>query len=135
MARDRVVVAAAPERVFEVLSDPFAYGHWVVGTRQVLGAEGSWPQPGSSLRYDAGVGPLRVRDQTVVLSAVARARSRERACARAVVLPLAAEACGGPRGARRETRHLERHLLSTIEPRPRIEAASLEEVAQRLEAL
>jgi uncharacterized protein YndB with AHSA1/START domain len=71
MARDSVVVAAAPERVFEVLSDPFAYGHWVVGTRQVLGAHGPWPQPGSSLSYDAGFGPLRVRDRTVVLAAEA----------------------------------------------------------------
>jgi|SRR3954452_10757529 uncharacterized protein YndB with AHSA1/START domain len=69
MARDSVLVAAAPQRVFDILSDPFAYSDWVVGTRQILGAYGPWPQPGASLRYDAGVGPLRVRDRTVVVAA------------------------------------------------------------------
>ena len=67
MARDSVKVSAPPERVFEVLSDPFAYGHWVVGTRQVLGYDGPWPKTGASLRYDTGVGPVRLRDRTIVL--------------------------------------------------------------------
>lgn len=69
MSRDTITVAASPERVFEVLSDPYSYGHWVVGTRRILGHDGPWPQPGSSLRYDAGIGPLRMRDRTIVLAA------------------------------------------------------------------
>ena len=69
MARSTVHIGAPPDRVFEVLSDPFSYGHWVVGTRQVLGTEGPWPESGASLRYEAGLWPLRMRDRTIVLGA------------------------------------------------------------------
>ena len=69
MARDSISVAAPPARVFEVLSDPFAYGDWVVGTRTILGVDGPWPDAGASLVYELGLGPLRMRDRTFAVMA------------------------------------------------------------------
>jgi uncharacterized protein YndB with AHSA1/START domain len=68
VARNSISVAASPERVFEVLSDPFAYGDWVVGTRAILGVDGPWPEAGASLRYELGLGPLRMRDRTFAIA-------------------------------------------------------------------
>jgi uncharacterized protein YndB with AHSA1/START domain len=67
MSRDHISVAASPERVFEVLSDPFTYGHWVVGTKTIPEADPEWPAPGASLRYVAGAGPLTLSDHTRVV--------------------------------------------------------------------
>jgi uncharacterized protein YndB with AHSA1/START domain len=68
MPRDSITIAAPPDRVFEVLSDPDAYGEWVVGAG-VLGGDARWPKPGTSLRYEMSLGPLRVRDRTLVVEA------------------------------------------------------------------
>jgi uncharacterized protein YndB with AHSA1/START domain len=67
VARDRISISAPPERVFAVLSDPSAYGDWVVGTKAVPEADATWPEPGASLRYVAGAGPVRFSDRTRVL--------------------------------------------------------------------
>lgn len=67
MARDTVHVEAATDRVFAVLSDPWAYGEWVVGTA-VVDADEAWPEPGSSLRYRVAAGPVSLwSDRTLVL--------------------------------------------------------------------
>lgn len=68
MAVSEISVAAAPERVFAVLSDRASYGAWVVGTAGTRPAEGAWPAPGSSLRYRLA-GPVPLSERTVVLAA------------------------------------------------------------------
>ena len=67
MARDRTEIAATPETVFAVLEDAMSYDHWVVGPRTV-GFEKPWPKIGGALKYEAGIGPLRLRDRTVVVA-------------------------------------------------------------------
>jgi uncharacterized protein YndB with AHSA1/START domain len=68
MAVSETHVAATPDEVFAVLSDRTRYGDWVVGTQKTVPAHGDWPEPGSALRYST-VGPLPLRDETVVLAA------------------------------------------------------------------
>ena len=67
MARTEIVIDAPPQRVFAVLSDPGAYGEWVVGTRAIHGADPEWPAPGSALRHSVGAGPLVLSDRTYVV--------------------------------------------------------------------
>jgi uncharacterized protein YndB with AHSA1/START domain len=59
MARNEVLIDAAPEQVFAVLADPQAYPEWVLGAQQVREADRSWPAPGSRFSHRVGVGPLR----------------------------------------------------------------------------
>jgi uncharacterized protein YndB with AHSA1/START domain len=67
MARASIEVAAPPDAVWDVLADPAAYGDWVVGTKHVVRADGEWPDVGSALEYELGVGPIGVGDRTVVV--------------------------------------------------------------------
>jgi uncharacterized protein YndB with AHSA1/START domain len=66
MARTVRRIAATPERIFEVLSDPDSYGYWVVGSKEVRDADADWPTPGSRFHHTVGVGPLEVKDHTSV---------------------------------------------------------------------
>jgi uncharacterized protein YndB with AHSA1/START domain len=59
-------IAAAPERVFEVLADGWQYTGWVVGASHIRAVEPSWPQVGSRIHHSFGAWPLMVRDETVV---------------------------------------------------------------------
>ena len=65
MAIDDVHINAPPARVFAVLSDRDQYQRWVVGTEHTTDAEGDWPEPGSTLRYEVA-GPLKLSNRTVV---------------------------------------------------------------------
>lgn len=67
MARNRTFIPVPPERVFEVLSDPFTYQEWVVGTSKIRGADPEYPQVGSRLHHRVGLGPIGVRDHTEVI--------------------------------------------------------------------
>jgi uncharacterized protein YndB with AHSA1/START domain len=67
MARNERLIPASPERVFAVLSDPDAYGHWVVGSDVVRDADETWPEVGSRFHHRVGVGPLKVNDHTEVV--------------------------------------------------------------------
>ena len=58
---------ASPERVFEVLSDPENYGHWVVGSRFIRGADPGFPATGTRFYHQVGFGPIRINDNTEVL--------------------------------------------------------------------
>jgi hypothetical protein len=69
MARVSINVGAVAETVWEVLADTSAYADWVVGTKGVVRADAAWPQVGSSLEYELGVGPIAVGDRTVVVEA------------------------------------------------------------------
>src|SRR5688572_9599186 len=66
-ARNRTFIPLPPERVFAVLSDPFTYQEWVVGTSKIRDADDNYPEVGSRLYHRIGLGPLGIRDHTEVL--------------------------------------------------------------------
>jgi len=67
VARVSIEIGAPPDLVWGVLADAEAYGDWVVGTKHVVRADAGWPEPGSALEYELGVGPVTVRDRTTVV--------------------------------------------------------------------
>ena len=81
-AENEITIAAPPERVFAVLSDPERYVDWVVGTRDTHGVDEEWPAEGAKLAYEVGAGPATFRDYTEVVASepphrlVLRARMR-----------------------------------------------------------
>ena len=91
MARNRIVIEAPRDRVFGVLSDPSSYGYWVVGSREVRAADSNWPAKGSKFHHTVGLGPLTIKDHTLVeevdapRSLVLRARSRPLGAARVAI--------------------------------------------------
>ncbi len=66
MAHNEIDVAAAPEVVFDVLSDPRSYARWVVGSQKIRRADDHFPAPGSAFDHAVGVGPLRLKDHSAV---------------------------------------------------------------------
>jgi uncharacterized protein YndB with AHSA1/START domain len=68
MARNERLIAASPERVFSVLSDPDSYGHWVVGSDTIRDADDGWPAVGTRFHHRVGVGPIKINDHTEVLA-------------------------------------------------------------------
>ena len=91
--------AAPPERVWQVLADPYSYDRWVLGTATIRDTDDSWPQPGARLYHSFGPWLLRLPDHTEVLAAepphrlALEARARPWARVRAELL-LAAEGTG-----------------------------------------
>lgn len=69
MTRTETFIDAPPERVFDVLADPDAYAHWVVGSDTIRDADHDFPAVGSKFHHRVGVGPLKVNDHTEVLDA------------------------------------------------------------------
>jgi hypothetical protein len=69
MALNRTIVNATPERVFEILLDPYAYGDWVPGAKRVRGVDSHWPRSGSAFHHTQGLQLGRVRDHTEVVHA------------------------------------------------------------------
>lgn len=59
-----------PEVAFEVLSDGWLYGLWVVGASHIRDVDDNWPQVGSKIYHAFGAWPLLVRDQSEVLENV-----------------------------------------------------------------
>jgi uncharacterized protein YndB with AHSA1/START domain len=72
-------VDAPPERCFEVLSDPRSYAYWVVGSREIRGADPDWPARGSKFHHTFEGG---IQDHTVVEEVEPNRRLRMRAKAR-----------------------------------------------------
>lgn len=66
MARNEQLIDASPETVFGVLSDPRSYAYWVLGSMEIRDSDESWPAVGSRFDHTIGLGPLKVKDQTVV---------------------------------------------------------------------
>jgi NAD(P)-dependent dehydrogenase (short-subunit alcohol dehydrogenase family)/uncharacterized protein YndB with AHSA1/START domain len=73
-SRNRTFIPLPPERVFEVLSDPFTYQEWVVGTSKIRDADGDYPDVGARLYHRIGLGPLGIRDHTEILELVPNRR-------------------------------------------------------------
>jgi uncharacterized protein YndB with AHSA1/START domain len=67
VARSDIFIAAPPERVFEVLSDPQSYAYWVVGSDKIRAADPEFPAVGSRFHHRVGTGPLKIDDHTEVL--------------------------------------------------------------------
>jgi uncharacterized protein YndB with AHSA1/START domain len=82
MARNSRVIGATPDRIFAVLSDPDSYGHWVVGSDTIRGADDGWPAVGTRFHHRVGFGPIKVNDHTEVLAADPPRRLQMRARAR-----------------------------------------------------
>jgi uncharacterized protein YndB with AHSA1/START domain len=66
LPRNRCRIDAPPRRVFAALADPRSYAYWVVGSQEIRGADPDWPAVGSAFHHTVGIGPLRVKDHTVV---------------------------------------------------------------------
>jgi uncharacterized protein YndB with AHSA1/START domain len=66
LPRNRCRIDAPPRRVFAALADPRSYAYWVVGSNRVRGADPDWPAVGSAFHHAVGLGPLKVKDHTVV---------------------------------------------------------------------
>jgi len=58
MARNQIDVQATVDDIFDVLRDPYSYSDWVVGTKEIVDADESWPAVGSGFRFRVGAGPV-----------------------------------------------------------------------------
>jgi uncharacterized protein YndB with AHSA1/START domain len=67
VAVNEIEIAAPPEAVFDVLSDASLYAHWVVGAKEIRGADPGFPQRGTRFFHTVGVGPLTLKDNSKVL--------------------------------------------------------------------
>jgi uncharacterized protein YndB with AHSA1/START domain len=67
VAVNEIEIAAPPEAVFDVLSDASLYAHWVVGAKEIRGADPGFPQRGTRFFHTVGVGPLTLKDHSTVL--------------------------------------------------------------------
>jgi hypothetical protein len=67
VARD---VAAARQRVWDVLADGWTYSGWVVGNSRIRAVSSNWPAPGSRILHSIGAWPAAINDETVVESCV-----------------------------------------------------------------
>src|SRR4051794_15631044 len=56
MATNETHVDASPEAVWDVLSDPYAYPKWVVGTDRTVEADADWPIPESKFKVHIALG-------------------------------------------------------------------------------
>lgn len=101
MARNTINVNAPPERVYEVLLDPWAYPRWVVGARTVRGVDDDWPAVGSRFHHTVGVPPVHTHDTTKLVETVepslvvldARARPFGEAFVKITIQPAARGSC------------------------------------------
>jgi hypothetical protein len=66
MAERKTHVNVPPRKVFGVLRDGQSYARWVLGTKDVRSVDARWPKVGSTLQFTAGLGPLHLKDRTVV---------------------------------------------------------------------
>lgn len=66
MAQNERYIDASPDEVFMVLADPRGYAYWVIGSVAIREADDAWPAPGTRFHHTVGMGPLRIKDHTVV---------------------------------------------------------------------
>jgi len=55
---------AAPEQVYDVLSRPPMYAHWVVGSRSIERHDAGWPASGTRFEHTQGKWPVIIHDET-----------------------------------------------------------------------
>lgn len=64
MSTNHIVIDAAPEDVWTVLSDAYRYHEWVVGAQTIRDADEDWPRPGTTMHHAVGLPPLVIPDHT-----------------------------------------------------------------------
>lgn len=69
MAENHTYVDAPPDAVFDVLADADSYAHWVVGSSEIRGTEGDWPEPGSRFHHTQGAYGVGLKDSTESIAA------------------------------------------------------------------
>ena len=69
MAENHAYVDAPPDAVFDVLADAGSYAHWVVGSSEIRGVEGDWPEPGSKFHHTQGFFGVGLKDSTLSIAA------------------------------------------------------------------
>jgi len=74
MAVLNVLVERDTQQVWDVLSDGWSYADWVVGTRRIRDVDARWPEQGSQIRYELGIGRWTIEDYTTVRLAEPRQR-------------------------------------------------------------
>jgi uncharacterized protein YndB with AHSA1/START domain len=90
MAKNSLTIDAPPAEVWAVLADARTYEHWVVGCDDIRAVEGDWPAVGSRFFHTVGVGPVKTKDNTVVVESepnerlVLEARARPAGVARVI---------------------------------------------------
>ncbi|WP_338703328.1 SRPBCC family protein [Streptomyces sp. Q6] len=109
MAKRHRVIKVSPLVVWAVLADETRYAQWVVGTAESRPVDGpQWPRTGAALEYEVRLGPVRLRNETVV-----------RYCEEGTVLELEAKA--GALGTARiclALRPWGEHCLVTVDEHP-----------------
>ncbi|MFD0312995.1 SRPBCC family protein [Streptomyces flavalbus] len=66
MAVRHRLIQATPEAVWAVLADGGRYVEWVVGPSNVTPEAGHWPEVGATIVYQVRLGPVRLRNESVV---------------------------------------------------------------------
>ncbi|MDP8927206.1 MAG: SRPBCC family protein [Actinomycetota bacterium] len=67
MSRNERVINAPHEEIFDVILKPKNFPYWVLGTKDMRGADEDWPAVGSSFHHSVGVGPMQIDDVSTVL--------------------------------------------------------------------
>jgi hypothetical protein len=67
MSTIKLDVPAAPNELFDVLSDGWMYAGWVVGASHIRDVDENWPEPGSRIHHTVGVWPATISDSTEVV--------------------------------------------------------------------
>ena len=98
MARNSTTVNAPPQIVFDVLADPCAYEHWVVGNKAVRHFDDAWPAPGAEFHHTVGFGPVATKDKTTVVEAEPARRLVLEARAMPVGIARGRRQCGSTYG-------------------------------------
>ena len=69
MSENHAYIDAPPDAVFDVLADARTYAHWVVGSSEIRGVEGDWPEPGSTFHHTQGFFGVGLKDSTTSIAA------------------------------------------------------------------
>ena len=67
MAVNKIEIDRAVEQVFSVLSDPYSYEQWVVGSSEIRDVDGVWPGVGSTFHHTQFLPRVGLKDTTTVL--------------------------------------------------------------------
>jgi hypothetical protein len=68
------MIAADPERVFSVLTDPWMLPVWVVGATHIRDVDEGWPHPPARVHHQVGAWPFAISDATAVVECEAPRR-------------------------------------------------------------
>src|SRR3954471_4537849 len=67
MSSNAISMSAAPDEVFDVLEDAYAYPRWVVGARRIRRVDVSWPEGGSKFHHAIGTAAGELHDSSKIL--------------------------------------------------------------------